>query len=133
MIKVYHVKLSIAENNVGVNRQMPGRGFCWGDYCFHINEDVEEVDFWVYYSKGRWMTESTLCSPKNTIFITGEPETTYHYSQGFINQFSKVISVQPKIKHPDMILSQPSLPWYVGRQIVKDNVGGGKHLIYNRL
>ena len=55
---MYHVKLSIASDNAGCNRQLPGRGFVWGNYHFHINEDVAEADFWVVYSKGQRKTET---------------------------------------------------------------------------
>lgn len=112
---MYHVKLSIADDNAGCNRQMPGRSLEWRGYHFHINEDIPEADFWVVYSKGRRKTETCLCSPENTLFITGEPETVYHYAPGFVRQFARVLSVQPKIKHPNMKMMQPAQPWHIGK------------------
>lgn len=112
---MYHVKLSIASDNAGCNRQLPRRGFVWGNYHFHINEDVAEADFWVVYSKGQRKTETCKCSPDNTLFVTGEPETVYHYSHGFVKQFARVLSVQDKIRHGNMKMVQPAQPWHIGK------------------
>lgn len=112
---MYHVKLSIAEDNKGCARQLPKENVYYKGYCFHINEDISEADFWVVYSKGRRITEQCICSPNNTLFITGEPETVYHYSSGFVNQFAHVISVQESIKHPSMKMYQPAQPWHIGK------------------
>lgn len=112
---MYHVKLSIASDNAGCNRQLPGRGFVWGNYHFHINEDIPEADFWAVYSKGQRKTECCKCSPDNTLFITGEPETVYHYSHAFVKQFARVLSVQEKIRHRNMQLMQPAQPWHIGK------------------
>lgn len=117
---MYHVKLSIADDNADCNRQLPGRGYIWGNYLFHINEEIPEADFWVVYSKGQRKTESCKCSPDNTIFITGEPETVYHYSHGFVKQFAKVLSVQQQISHRNIFFSQPAQPWHIGK-ITKSN------------
>jgi hypothetical protein len=120
---MYHVKLSIANDNAGCNRQLPDRGFVWGNYQFHINEDVPEADFWVVYSKGQRKTESCKCSPKNTLFVTGEPETVYHYSHQFVKQFARVISVQAKIRHSNMRMVQPAQPWHIGKITENDEQG----------
>lgn len=120
---MYHVKLSIAGDNAGCARQLPGRNIVYKDYCFHINEDIEEADFWVVYSKGRRITEHCNCSPENTVFITGEPETVYHYSSGFVRQFAKVLSVQNSIRHGNMKMYQPAQPWHIGK-ISPRNVEG---------
>ncbi len=112
---MYHVKLSIANDNAGCGRQTPSGKKIWGNYCFHINEDIPEADFWVVYSKGQRKTETCKCAPENTIFVTGEPETVYHYSKGFVNQFAIALSVQPKIKHPRLMMMQPAQPWHIGK------------------
>lgn len=122
---MYKVKLSIATDNQGCNRQIPHSNFKWGNYEFYINQDINETDFWIVYSKGQRKTETSKCAPENTIFITGEPETVYHYSNQFVNQFALVLSVQSKIKHPNMILCQPAQPWHIGK-ITKQYEGGIK-------
>lgn len=131
---MYHVKLSIAEDNAGCFRQLPERRIDYNGYRFHINEDVKEADFWVVYSKGRRITETCYCSPKNTLFVTGEPKTVYHYAPGFIKQFARVLSVQPEIKHPNMRLCQPAQPWHLGK-ISPRSVEGkevGSNIIYTQ-
>lgn len=120
--KVYHVKLSIHPNNKGCNRQLPGRSYQWKNFIFHINEKIDKADFWVVYSKGLSIVESCLLPRRHTLFITGEPETTYHYSTGFINQFNKVLSVQNSMRHPNVEMGQPGLPWYIGKITKKDVV-----------
>lgn len=112
---MYNVKLSIANDNIGCARQLPHGSIEHKGYCFHINEDVPEVDFWVVYSKGRRMAETCRCSPENTLFITGEPETVYHYAPGFVKQFARVLSVQKSINHPNMKMMQPAQPWHIGK------------------
>ena len=127
---MYHVKLSIANDNAGCNRQLPGRGYEWGEYHFHINEDVPEADFWVVYSKGQRKTETCKCSPNNTLFITGEPETVYHYSHGFVKQFARVLSVQDKIRHGNMRMVQPAQPWHIGK--ITHNTGQSISVKYSQ-
>lgn len=123
MERIKHVKLSIATDNYGVGRQLPHRSLRYGYYHFHINEDIPEADFWVVYSKGRRITETCKCSPENTIFVTGEPETVYHYSSGFVKQFARVLSVQSKLRHPNKRMVQPAQPWHIGK-ISPRNIDG---------
>jgi hypothetical protein len=112
---MYKVKLSIAADNVGCARQTPGGQAIWGNYQFFINQEIEEADFWVVYSKGERKTESCKVSPENTLFITGEPETIYHYAKGFVNQFKRIVVCQNNIKHPNQIHYQPAQPWHIGK------------------
>lgn len=131
---MYHVKLSIAQDNVGCARQLPKGNLEHRGYCFHINEDVEEADFWVMYSKGRRISETCTCSPENTLFITGEPETVYHYAPGFVKQFARVLSVQDSIKHPNMKMMQPAQPWHIGKISPRNDDGKekGHKVVYTK-
>lgn len=112
---MYKVKLSIAKDNQGCARQTPSGKAIWGNYEFYINQEVEEADFWAVYSKGERKTETCKVSPKNTVFVTGEPETVYHYSKGFIKQFGKAVVCQESIKHPNKVHYQPAQPWHIGK------------------
>lgn len=109
------IKLSIAHDNEGCNRQLPGCGFVWKGYEFIINRPCEEADFWVVYSKGTRAPETCRVAPENTLFITGEPDSVYHYSQGFVNQFAKVLSCQKALAHRHLVHSQPAQPWHIGK------------------
>lgn len=109
------IKLSIAQDNEKCNRQLPNSGFVWKGYEFIINQPCEEADYWVVYSKGKHETETCRVAPENTLFITGEPDSVYHYSKGYVNQFAKVLSCQEHLKHKNMVMSQPAQPWHIGK------------------
>ena len=120
---MFKVKLSIARDNEKCNRQLPGGGYIWKGYEFIINQPCEEADFWVVYSKGNRQVETCRVSPVNTLFITGEPDSVYHYSLGFIKQFGKVLSCQKALKHECLTFSHPAQPWHIGKQVVRNSTG----------
>ena len=112
---MYKVKLSIAKDNEGCSRQTPSKLVQWGNYQFYINKEIKSPDFWAVYSKGERKTETCEIASENTIFVTGEPESVYHYSRGFIKQFGKVISCQEHLKHNNLTPYQPAQPWHIGK------------------
>ena len=112
---MYKVKLSIAKDNEGCNRQTPSGLAEWGNYQFYINQEIKNPDFWAVYSKGERKTETCEIALLNTLFVTGEPESVYHYSKGFIKQFGKVISCQESLMHTDLTSYQPAQPWHIGK------------------
>lgn len=122
---MYKIKLSIAHDNERCNRQIPGGKFVLNGYEFIINQPCEEADFWVVYSKGTHETETCRVAPENTLFITGEPDSVYHYSKGYVNQFAKVLSCQKCLKHKNLIKSQPAQPWHIGK--VTKRIEGSRH------
>lgn len=112
---MYKVKLTIAPSEIHINRQMPQGGFVWGDYEFHINDNTSEADFWVVcYQRLPNKMEQCLVAPENTIFVTWEPDSVWHFSKGFLNQFGKVISCQQNLKHHNVVYDQPGLGWHIG-------------------
>lgn len=115
---MYRVKLSVDVNCIN---QTPLRSGKWGNYQFEINGEGKEYDFWVIYSKGISKEEECLVAPENTIFISGEPESIYHYSHGFVNQCGKAILCRNDIKHPNIVHNQPAQMWFIGR--IKDENG----------
>ena len=118
------IKLSIALDNEKCNRQLPGGGLVWKDYEFLINQPCDEADYWVVYSKGNRQEETCKVAPQNTLFITGEPDSVYHYSKGFVNQFGKVVSCQKGLRHKNLVYSQPAQPWHIGKQTVRNQETG---------
>lgn len=114
------IKLSINSPSQGILRQFPDSKITWGDYEFQINKNVKECDFWVVYSKGQKGTDKSLVAPQNLIFISGEPEDVYHYSNKFLRKFNTVITARRDIKHKNMFYSHPAQPWWVGRREEKD-------------
>lgn len=117
---MYKVKISIAADNAGCGRQLPEGKLEWKGYQFCINDDTDEADFWVVYSKGRRMTETCKVSPENTLFITGEPDSVYHYSRGFVSQFAKVVSCQKNLRHKNLVHDQPAQPWHIGKVSIRN-------------
>lgn len=121
---MYKIKLSIAADNEGCGRQLPCGILEWKGYRFIINRPVEEADFWVVYSKGKRETESCRVAPENTMFITGEPDSVYHYAPGYVKQFAKVLSCQVNLKHKNLINMQPAQPWHIGKESKRDRTTG---------
>ena len=108
------IKLSIEDSIDQIKRQTPNNSLIWKDYKFVVNDDIEEADYWVVYSKGRRKVENCNVNKKNIFFISGEPDSIYTYSKKFLKQFSLVIGVSRKFKHSKTLLSYPAVPWYVG-------------------
>ena len=113
---MYKVKITVSPSDKErLQRQLPGREGIWKDYQFFINEPIEEADFWVVcFQKLSGKSETCRVAPENTMFITWEPDSVYHFSHGFLNQFEKVISCQEKLTHKNVIKDQPGLAWHMG-------------------
>jgi len=114
------VKLSINSSKESVYRQSPNNDGIWGQYKFIVNEEIEECDFWVVYSKGERKSDASKVAPENIIFISGEPEPIYHYANKFVKQFSTVVTTRQDIDHSNIINLHPAQPWWVGRRTIKD-------------
>jgi hypothetical protein len=114
------IKLSINSPTEGLLRQTPNNDGVWGNYKFYINEEVEECDFWVVYSKGQKKDDTSRVAPENLIFISGEPEPIYHYAKSFIKKFGTIITTREDIKRSNIIHLQPAQPWWAGRKMTAD-------------
>lgn len=114
------IKLSINSPTEGLFRQTPNNDGIWNNYKFYINQEVDECDFWVVYSKGEKKDDTSKVAPESLIFISGEPEPVYHYAKSFVKKFGTVITTRKDIKHPNIIHLQPAQPWWVGRNMKKD-------------
>lgn len=111
---MYKIRVSTQDTKEMLLRQTPGHTGRWRDYQFYINEDVEDADFWVVYSKGRCRNEVCRVAPENMIFVSGEPDSVYRYATKYIKQFATVVAPSQAIRHPRKIVSQPALAWYIG-------------------
>lgn len=112
----YKVKVTVpASDKERLLRQLPGKTGIWKNYQFYINEPIEEADFWVVcYQKLTNKTETCRVAPENTMYITWEPDSVYHFSKGFLNQFGRVVSCQEHLKHKNLVKDQPGLAWWMG-------------------
>lgn len=108
------IKLSFPYPDFPLIKQTPGGLGEWANYKFYINEEIEECDYWVVFNSLLNKQEQTSCPKGNTIFITAEPISVGGYNPGFVRQFSKVITCQKEIKHPDITYYLQSQPWHVG-------------------
>lgn len=113
---MFKVKITVSPSDKErLQRQLPKQEGVWKDYQFFINEPVEEADFWVVcFQKLSGKKETCKVAPENTMFITWEPDSVYHFAQGFLNQFGKVVSCQEKLKHRNLVKDQPGLAWQQG-------------------
>ena len=95
-------------------RQTPGGKSAWKDAIFIINSPVRDCDAWVVHD-GLTRADSTRCDPSRVMLFTGEPPDIKTYKPSWLSQFAKVITCQPGLRHPSLVLSQTALPWFVGR------------------
>ncbi len=110
-----HVTLSIQFPTEAILRQTPGGEGRWGECVFHVNEDIEECDYWVVYDRLA-EPETVLCDPAKVILITAEPPSIARYAPEFLAQFALVVTCHEDIEHPNILLRQQGLPWHVGRR-----------------
>src|SRR5688572_23858911 len=113
---MYKVKITFPYPSWDLIRQTPNSSGEWGNYKFYINEDIEECDYWVVFNYLLHETESTICSPRNTIFLTGEATSIQSYDSNFMNQFEHVITCQRRIQHKNITYFHQGHPWHVGRK-----------------
>lgn len=113
---MYTIKITQAASDKAFNRQLPKGDFVWKDCHFYINDDTcQEADFWVIcYQRLPNKKETCKVAPENTIYVTWEPDSVWHFSRGFLNQFGKVISCQEGLKHVNVVKDQPGLAWHIG-------------------
>lgn len=119
---MYRIKITASGQEKGMTRQIPKDNFIWNNYQFFVNDDsCTEADFWVVCNQ-KLLGKEEYCrvAPDNTLFFTWEPDSTYHYSQKFLNQFGKVVSCVKYIKHRNVVMDQPGLAWYMGKIINPD-------------
>lgn len=112
------MKIKISTQGVGKPfiKQLQSFKSEWGNCTFHINEEIEECDFFIVYG-GLLRNESVLCPKENTILITNEPPSVKDYKKEFTDQFGTVITCNRNIKHKNVVYSQQALPWWVGHKI----------------
>jgi hypothetical protein len=109
---VYKVKLSIFPD-WPIERQLPRRGSRWGEFEFHVNTHLKEADFWVV-SIGMFDADRCVCPPDRTLFVTYEPSSVHEYEPKFLQQFSRVLTCQRRINHPQVTFGPQGQQWFSG-------------------
>lgn len=99
-----------------VLRQTPNSSGLWDDCTFVVDSDEGEFDGWVVYDS-MLRSRRLVCNPARTVFITGEPPSVRTYHPRFLSQFAAVITPHRDLRHPNVILQQPAIPWWAGISI----------------
>lgn len=120
----YKVKLTPYRKELGdiMLRQTPNEaGYSIdGRYQFLLDDNITEADFWVVQGKGLRKNEVCNVAPENTIFLSTEPRSVLNYPKKYLKQFGLISTCQNNVKHPNVILDFPVLPWYIGFQEAND-------------
>ena len=108
------IKISSMDRPSNIIRQTPGSKGNWGNFRFAINSpETEDCDWWVVL-EGVPDIERANVPKRNTILITGEPPCIKQYQNGFLNQFSTIITCHSGLRHPHVMNTQQGLAWWVG-------------------
>ncbi len=111
------IKVTTLTESWPLIRQTPNGSGIWRNVQFYINDaSVSECDYWVVI-EGLKQSETVMCPPENTIFITWEPSAIRNYNRKFINQFSTVVTSH-KLLHANVINTQQSLQWMIGAKCI---------------
>ena len=82
------------------------------DYILEINNlQCIECDFWIIYGGLPIGNESVNVNPKNIFLITAEFEGGY--SQKFLKQFEKVITLDTKLQADNLVYGHVGYPWFI--------------------
>jgi len=112
---LYNIKLSIS-GNWPIERQLSEKIILHEGYKFHINNQIEECDYWFVFNYLNYDYEKAFCPQENVILLAPEPKHVQKYYTSYLKQFSLVISNQKSIKHPNNLLYQTSAPWFINKK-----------------
>lgn len=111
---MYTVKFTPYRKRVMFNQTRGGEGYSSdGRYKFLFGDDVREADFWVVQGKGIRKKESCRVARENTILLTTEPRSVLVYPHDYTRQFGMVYTSQTQLRHPNVVLGPPALPWFI--------------------
>lgn len=117
MIKV---KISDYGDMPPIIRQTPSSSGIWDNIEFHVNEPIDDADYWfVMHSCAR--KEECRCPKENIYLLTQEPISVKPYPNAYLNQFSGVLSCQEDLVSRGAIRSFPANPWFVGAKMIARN------------
>ncbi|MNJ97622.1 Glycosyltransferase family 10 (fucosyltransferase) [compost metagenome] len=111
---MFKVKVTFPYPQWDLLRQTPQSSGVWGNYKFHINEDIESYDYWFVFNHLLLDKEFANCPRENIVLLTGEPFEISQYEQSFLNQFAHIITCQREIKHKSVTYLHQGHPWFVG-------------------
>lgn len=110
--RIFKVKLTFPYD-WPIFRQTPGGLGKWGNYQFYLNNEIEECDFWVIFSKYQLKKVRAICPPENVIFMPCEAFSIAKFSKHFLKQFALIITCQREIQHHNISFDLAAHPWFV--------------------
>ncbi len=106
------IKISQIPLDVDMSRYLSNEFF--KDYLFEINNPkCIECDFWFIFNNLPLKLEQAIVSPQNIFLITGEFDGGYN--QSFLRQFSKVFTIDQRLKGSNIIYYHLGLPWFINQ------------------
>ena len=75
--------------------------------------------------------EITRCCSQNTLLVMGEPPSVKVYHPHYLAQFATLLTIQPQVKHPDVIRTHLGLPWLIGGRYLKETNSWETHTSRN--
>ena len=96
-------------------RQTPQGSGRWEDFQFLFQPDGDPVDAWVVYDDLK-QPVTQLCSPANTLLITGRPASLRQYRTRYTSQFGQIWTSHTNITHPHVTLRYEAQHWHYGLQ-----------------
>lgn len=106
-----------------------------GRYRFFVggSVDMPNPDFWVVQGKGIRCPETCRVAPQNTILLTTEPSSVFHYPKSYVSQFGLACLCQEECNLPNVKHGPAILPWFIGYSEDHDGHITGWSLDYDAL
>ncbi len=110
------VKVSFFHGDADMSRYFSKEFF--QEYQFEVNNpSCIECDFWIVYGGLPDKKEVAFVNTSNIFLFTAEFEGGY--SQKFLQQFHKVITVDTKLQGNNIVYSQLGMPWFINENFDK--------------
>ena len=104
------IKLTYFHKNANLDKYFSDEFF--NDFEFHVNDPSCVVcDYWIVYGGLLCKNEVAFVDPKNIFLFVGEHDGQYSYK--FLEQFSKVFTIDPHYTNDNLVYHHTSVPWFI--------------------
>lgn len=122
------IKISQIPSDADMSRYFSKEFF--NDFEFVINDpNCTACDYWFVFNDLPFKSETAYVSPNNIFFIAGEIEGGNNHK--FLQQFQKVITVDPRLRGNNILYYHLGLPWFVNQSF--DNLYYTKEIHKSKL
>lgn len=106
------IKVSCVPNGVDMSRYFSKIFF--QNYIFEVNNpEIIECDYWIVFGGLNVRFEQVNVSPENIFLIAGEFDGGYN--KAFLEQFSRVFTVDPRLSGNNIKYYHLGLPWFINK------------------